>query len=110
MRSSACDNRLGQGYRRTKVRPCLQVTRSRPRRQYERDEHIRSHGYPPVEPHWRAWKNARADRLEAEMQPRRRLADLLLLGILIAAGHAPPTFGQAGSEAAAPQAQTSSGR
>src|SRR5215831_6383636 len=44
------------------------------------------------------------------MQPRRRLADLLVLGILIAAGHATPTSGQAGSESAAPPAQASSGR
>ena len=36
---------------------CLQAARSRPRRQYERDEHIRSHGCPPVEPHCRAWKD-----------------------------------------------------
>ena len=35
---------------------------------------------------------------------RRRLAGLLVLGIVVAAGHAPPTSGQAGSEAAAPQA------
>lgn len=43
------------------------------------------------------------------MQPRRRLADLLVLGILIAAGHATPTSGQAGSESAARPAQASSG-
>ena len=35
---------------------------------------------------------------------RRRLAGLLVLGIVVAAGHAPPRSGQAGSEAAAPQA------
>src|ERR1043165_1173746 len=41
-------------------------------------------------------------RLEAQMQSRhRRLAGLLVLAIVIAAGHAPPTSGQAGSEAAA---------
>ena len=43
------------------------------------------------------------------MQPRRRLADLLVLGILIAAGHATPASGQAGSESAAPPAQASAG-
>ena len=41
------------------------------------------------------------------MQPRRRLADLLVLGILVAAGHATPTSGQAGSGAAARPAQAS---
>src|SRR5205814_9095061 len=44
------------------------------------------------------------------MQPRRSLADLLVLGILIATGHATPTSGQEGSKSAAPQAQASSGR
>src|SRR6516225_1776698 len=44
------------------------------------------------------------------MQPLRRLEDLLVLGILIAAGHATPTSGQAVSEPAAPPAQASSGR
>jgi len=39
------------------------------------------------------------------MQPRRRLADLLVLGILIAAGHATPTSGQAGPGAAARPAE-----
>src|SRR5437762_12802371 len=44
------------------------------------------------------------------MQPRRRLADLLVLGILTAAGLATPTSGQAGSESAAPPAQAPSRR
>src|SRR5262249_59041852 len=52
----------------------------------------------------------RAACLEVEIQPRRRLADLLVLGILISAGQAPPSSGQAGSEPAAPPAQASSGR
>src|SRR5712691_2227311 len=41
------------------------------------------------------------------MQSRRRLAGLLVLGIVVAAGHATPTSGQAGSGAAARPAQAS---
>jgi len=41
------------------------------------------------------------------MQSHRRLAGLLVLGIVVAAAHAPPASGQSGSEAAAPSAQAS---
>ena len=44
----------------------------------------------------------RAARLEAEMQSHRCLAGLLVLGIVVAAGHAQRTSGQTASETAAP--------
>src|SRR5436305_3935836 len=85
-------NRLGQQYRRTKVRPVCKGRAVGLGASTNGTTTFVLNGCPPVEPHCRAWKNVafwrtpshvnsggRAARLEAEMQPLRRLADLLVL-------------------------------